>query len=271
MERPMRSLLFVPADRPERFPKAMAAGADVVIVDLEDAVASADKARARQAVIDWLDVQAPAARLAIRINGADTPWFEDDLALAARAEVSAILVPKAEDADALVRVRRGGARALMPLIESAAGFERVRAIARVPGVERLVFGTIDFQLDLGMCDADESELLYFRSVLVLESRLAGIAAPVDGVSTAIDDAARLDADVRRARRLGFGAKLCIHPRQVAQVHASFAPGADEIAWARRVVDASAAAGGAAVAVDGAMVDKPVLLRAQAILAEARRS
>ena len=100
---------------------------------------------------------------------------------------------------------------------------------------------------------------------MLASRLAALDSPVDGVSTAIDDAAALAADTRRARRLGFGAKLCIHPRQVAAVHAAFAPTADELAWAERVVAAAAASSGGAVAVDGRMVDRPVLLRAQALL------
>src|SRR5690606_21829985 len=130
------------------------------------------------------------------------------------------------------------------------------------------FGTIDFQVDLGMRDADEDDLLPFRTQFVLESRLASIGAPIDGVSTAIDDAERLAHDVQRARRLGFGGKLCIHPRQVAQVNALFAPNDDEIAWAKRVLEAAASAGGAAVAVDGRMVDKPVMLRAEAILREA---
>ena len=127
-----------------------------------------------------------------------------------------------------------------------------------------VFGSIDFQVDLGMRDALEDELLFFRSQLVLTSRLAGLQAPVDGVSTAIDDADQLRDDVLRARRLGFGGKLCIHPRQVASVNRHFAPSAAERAWAQRVLDAAAASGGAAIAVDGKMVDKPVILRAQAI-------
>ena len=141
-------------------------------------------------------------------------------------------------------------------------------LAAAPGVHRLVFGSIDFQLDLGMRDAHEEELLYFRSQIVLASRLAGLAAPIDGVSTAIDDAEALHTDVQRARRLGFGGKLCIHPKQVAGVHRGFAPSADELAWAQRVLAASAAAGGAAIAVDGKMVDKPVLLRAAAIVRDA---
>ena len=120
------------------------------------------------------------------------------------------------------------------------------------------------------CDPDgaEIELLAFRSQLVLASRLAALAAPVDGVSTAIHDPQRLQLDAQRSRRLGFGAKLCIHPQQVATVQAVFAPSPERIAWARRVCEAFAAAGGAAVAVDGQMVDLPVVQRARAVLRDA---
>lgn len=315
MDRPLRSLLFVPGHRADRFAKALGAGADAVVVDLEDAVPPSGKAQARVAVAAWLDSSPLAAfapragggadapntpqalaraarvdpvamplpvvdagtggadgarppRLFVRINGADSDWFDADLALVGRSSIDAVMVPKTEGADVLARVRDAGARALVPLVETAAGLAHLPEIAGAPGVERLAFGTIDFQVDLGMRDASEDDLLPFRAQFVLASRLASIAAPIDGVSTAIDDAARLAADVHRARRLGFGGKLCIHPRQVAQVNALFAPNASEIAWAKRVLEAAAAAGGAAVAVDGKMVDKPVMLRAEAILREA---
>jgi citrate lyase subunit beta/citryl-CoA lyase len=262
-----RSYLFVPADRPERYAKALASGADAVIVDLEDAVAPAAKERARAMLAAWLD--GGGAGIVVRINDAASPEFDADLAIAARPGVVAVVVAKAERVEGLARVRAAApAAALLPLIETAAGIDRVREIAGAPGVQRLVFGSIDLQLDLGV-EGDGDELLVFRSALVLASRLAGLDAPVDGVSTATDDAAALDADTRRARRLGFGAKLCIHPRQVAVVHAAFAPSADELAWAGRVVAAAAAAAGGAVAVDGRMVDRPVLLRAQALLARTR--
>lgn len=276
MDRPLRSLLFVPGHRVDRFAKALAAGADAVVVDLEDAVAPADKDAARAALAGWLDSNPLAAgaangrapRLIARINGPDTAWFEADLALVGHPGLDAVMLAKAEDPSGLARLRRAGARALLPLIESARGVARLREIAAAPGVERLAFGTLDFQVDLGMRDAHEDDLLVYRTQFVVESRLAGIAGPIDGVSTAIDDATRLAEDVLRARRLGFAGKLCIHPRQVAQVNALFAPNEAEIAWATRVLEAAAAAGGAAVAVDGKMVDKPVMLRAEAILREA---
>lgn len=262
MTRVARSWLFVPGDRPERFDKAVAAGADAVIVDLEDAVAPERKAQARAHVAAWLS---PARPVWVRINALPTRWAADDLALIERPGCAGIVLPKAEqiDPDFVARCARAG-RPLLPLIESAAGFDRLRAIAATPGVLRLLFGSIDFALDLGI-SGDDDALLAFRSQLVLASRLAGLPPPVDGVCTAIDDAGRLDAEARRARRLGFGGKLCIHPKQVATVNAAFLPDAGEVAWARRIVQAAQDAAGGAVAVDGVMVDLPVLRRAQAIL------
>lgn len=260
---PPRSYLFVPADRPERFGKALASGADAVIVDLEDAVAPGNKDAAWQALALWL--ASTLERVAIRINGIDSPWFQADLALCGLASVAAVMVPKAERVLDLQAVAEAApAKPLLPLIETAAGFDAMRALARAPGVERLVFGSIDFQLDLGI-GGDDDALLYFRSGIVLASRLANLPAPVDGVSTAICDPQALQDDTARARRLGFSAKLCIHPSQVDAVNRGFSPSEAEIAWAQRVLDAAQAADGAAVAVDGRMIDRPVILRAQAVL------
>jgi len=263
-----RTYLFVPADRPERYSKALAAGADAVIVDLEDAVAPPAKSQARDALAEWL-ASAGAAPVVVRINGADSAWFTDDLALLRHPNVAAVMLPKAESAAAVgaIAARHQGLTVL-PLIESAAGLAQARALAAAPAVVRLAFGSIDFQIDLGLRDAEEDDLLPWRAEIVLASRLAGIEAPIDGVTVALDDAARLQADTLRARRLGFGAKLCIHPKQVAVVQAAFAPSAAECAWAQRVLEAAARSGGAAVALDGKMVDKPVILRAEAILREA---
>ncbi len=260
----LRSLLFVPGARPDRFDKAAAAGADAIVMDLEDAVAPTDKASARENIRHWLT---PERRAVIRINAADTEWFSDDLSLAALPGVVAVMLPKAERVEDIVTVMQAGAARLLPLIETAAGLAAAMQIASAPGVQCLAFGSIDFQVDLGMREATEDDLIVFRSQLILASRLAGIAAPIDGVTTSIDDTERLRIDVARARRLGFGGKLCIHPRQVAEVHRGFAPDAAAVVWARRVV--AAAADGAVVTVDGKMVDKPVLLRAEAILREAQ--
>ena len=263
-----RSYLFVPGDRPERYAKALAAGADAVIVDLEDAVAPPAKEAARQALRAWLAQPQPQAVL-VRVNSADTAWFAEDIALAGLSGVAGIVLPKAEQPDHIALLMQQGARAVLPLIESALGFHHALDLARQPGVERLLFGSIDFSVDLGLAEGVE-ELQYFRSQLVLVSRLAGILPPVDGVTTALDDSARITDDTRRARRSGFGGKLCIHPRQVAHVNAAFAPGTEEVAWAARVLQAAENTDGAAVALDGRMVDRPVILQAQAIIDEVRR-
>ena len=261
-----RSYLFVPGNRPERFDKALAAGADAVILDLEDAVAPDAKDTARESVARWLSSEHPVV---LRINAAGTPWFEDDLRLCAAAGVSAVMLPKAEHAANLQRVAAAAPGcALLPLIESALGIQHVDALAAVDGVQRLVFGSIDLQLDLDMRGGAE-ELMYFRSRLVLASRVAGLATPVDGVSTTFDDPAEVMADTAHARRHGFGAKLCIHPKQVVPVNAGFSPSDEELAWAQRVVAADAASNGAAVALDGKMVDRPVVARAQRMLRDAQ--
>ena len=261
-----RSYLFVPGDRPERYMKALAAGADAVIIDLEDAVAPTAKEAARASLRAWLTPQHPVL---VRINGADTPWFAEDMALAGLPGVAGIVLPKAERREDIASLMQAGARAVLPLIESALGFHRALDLARQPGVERLLFGSIDFSIDLGLTEGVET-LSYFRSQLVLVSRLAGILPPVDGVTTTLDDIDRITEDTRRARRHGFGGKLCIHPRQVAHVNAAFAPTAEEAAWAARVLLAVENTNGAAVALDGKMVDRPVMLQAQAIVAELRR-
>ena len=262
-----RSYLFVPGNRPDRFAKALAAGADAVIVDLEDAVGPGEKDAARAMLAEWL---APDRPVHVRVNAADTPWFDADVGLLEHPAIAGVVLPKAERVEAIETLTRRRPVPVMALVETAAGFHDMLALARARHVSRLLFGTIDFQADLGM-RAEEDDLAPFRAQFVLASTLAGIAPPVDGVSTAIDDEAVLTADVRRARRLGFGGKLCIHPRQVAIVNAAFVPSEAEVAWARRVVEAIAAAGGGAVALDGKMVDRPVELKARAILVEASRT
>jgi len=262
---PARSLLFVPGNRPERFAKACAAGADSVIVDLEDAVPPSDKLAARTALAGWLS---PAHPVLVRINSADSEWFRDDLDLCGLPGVAGVVLPKAEDPHALAAIVAAGAPAILPLIETAKGIWNGVEMARSPRVQRLVFGAIDFSFDLGISEGHE-QLLYFRSQLVLMSRVAGIAAPVDGVTVDLDDPARAREDAARARALGFGGKLCIHPKQVIPVNAAFSLSSDELAWAARVV-AAADPDGAAVAVDGKMVDRPVILIARQMLDEAAR-
>ncbi|QNK66601.1 HpcH/HpaI aldolase/citrate lyase family protein [Variovorax sp. PAMC26660] len=270
-----RTFLFVPADRPERHARALATGAGGVIVDLEDAVAPERKAVARAglAVSFAALPEADRKRLLVRINAGGTPWHADDRAavgeLVAQGLIAGVMLPKAEQVADLRQLAQavGPQGVLVPLIESAAGLEAINELAAAPQVLRLAFGNLDFQADLGLaCDADETELVPVRLALLLASRRACLPAPIDGVTPDWRDAQRLAADAARARRGGFGAKLCIHPDQVAPVHAALGPSPQELAWARRVIDATQSAGGGVVSLDGRMVDAPVVRLAQRLLA-----
>jgi citrate lyase subunit beta / citryl-CoA lyase len=206
----------------------------------------------------------------VRVNGAETPWFQDDIAMARAPGVAGIVLPKVERMEeGLIAACVAAQKAILPMIESAVGLSNVGLIALAGGVARLIFGSLDFQQDLGI-DGDDLELLAYRSQLVLVSRLAGLAAPVDGVSTVLHDPESLRASALRARRQGFGGKLCIHPAQIAVVNAAFAPSEQQLSWARRVLEAAGHSKGAAVAVDGAMVDRPLILKARAILDQVRQ-
>ncbi len=257
-----RSYLFVPGDRPERFDKAWQSPADEIIIDLEDAVAPHQKDQARQEIARWLRPDRPVW---LRVNAPDTPWFVQDLELAASAGVAGVILPKAEGVPtAVAQLLRETGIGLIALVETAEGMRLAGETARSPGVTRLAFGSIDFQVDLGI-EGEGEELLFFRSHLVWQSRLAGLPPPIDGVMLSVDDEPALREQAARSRRLGFGARLCIHPRQVQAVHAAFTPDAAARAWAQRVVEVMATSGGAAVALEGKMIDRPVLLKAQRIL------
>lgn len=258
-----RSFLFVPGNRQSRFQKAADAGADAVIVDLEDAVAPQSKGDARAELSAWAREDRPVL---VRINGAATEWFERDLELAALPGIAGVVIPKVEDSGQ-IRLARSvvpDGKNIFPIIESARGFANVRSIANADGVTRLMFGALDLQADLGLSGQNE-ELYYFMSQLVLESRVADLPGPIDSITADLRDARVLSSDAARARRFGFRGKLCIHPNQIAIVNGAFNYGESETDWAKRVIAADLEAGGAAIAVDGRMVDAPVIARAREIL------
>ena len=271
-----RSFLFVPANHPERYAKALASGADAVIIDLEDAVAPAAKASARAQLTQGFAslTAADRTRVLVRINAEGTPWHADDLQLLAtlaEGGLAGVVLPKVESAADINDVAAcvGHNCALLPMLESAAGLAALDGWAGCAGVTRLVFGHLDFQADLGMaCGPDEAELQPVRLALVLASRRAGLAAPVDGVTPGTGDLDQLQRDAARSRRGGFGAKLCIHPTQVAVVHAALAPSPEQVEWARRVVEGFEVAQGGVFSVDGRMVDAPVVKLAKQMLQRA---
>ena len=265
--------LFVPGSRPDRFDRATSAGADEVIIDLEDAVAADAKADARDQVGAWLDGQGSAW---VRINAVETDWYDGDIeALGSRRGLRGLVVPKAEDPDPLARLRQriGPDVAVVALVESAAGVVNATAIAASGVVDRLAFGSIDFALDIGADDNNETMLLA-RSTLVIASRVGSLPPPVDGVTVATGDADVARSAAAYARSLGFGGKLCIHPRQIEPVASAFRPTPEQLAWATKVLDAvpdslPAGTDPGAFSVEGVMVDRPVLARARSIVAAAR--
>ena len=264
------NFLFVPGTRPERFIKALDSGAGGVVLDLEDAVAEEDKEVARNAIrTAWPQFSAEQKKLlVIRTNSPGSKFYSADLLLAQELQVGCLLIPKSESLDQINGAALGLPHtAIIPMIETAIGLDRLREIANSNQVLRLALGNLDLQADLGMiCDAQETELQTARYQIVLASRLAQIAPPIDGVTPSTDDIPRITDDAKRAKRMGFGAKLCIHPKQVAIVKTAFMPTEDEVEWAKRVIAADLASKGGAVKLDGKMIDRPVVLLAQRTVA-----
>ncbi len=282
----VRSYLFAPGNHVRRAEKAFTAGADAAILDLEDAVAHAEKAAARPLVVAALE-RPRAVPGYVRVNDSHSPWWQDDLDAVVGPWLDGVVLPKVESAeevrgfverlDACER-RAGlapGSLDLMLIVETARGIVHIDSIAAAsPRIGRIALGGGDYTNDLDLeWTADEAALAYARARIAHASRAAGIEPPVDTVVIEVRDQARFLESARNGRRLGFQGKLCIHPDQVAPCHAVFTPGAAEIARARTIVAAFGEAetrGVASIQVDGVFVDYPVARRAQRILALAER-
>lgn len=264
------NFLFVPGTRSERFSKALASGADGVLIDLEDSVAEDEKEAARNLLRNaWSGfTQEQKKRLVIRTNAPNSKHYLQDMLLAKELAISCVMIPKSESGDQINAVSQAlGSVAIIPLIESAVGINNIAGVAGANSVLRLALGNIDLQADLGMvCDVQETELLPARFHMVLASRLAQLAPPIDGVTPSTDDVMRITDDAQRAKRMGFGGKLCIHPKQVEIVRNAFMPTEEEITWAKRVIKADGESRGGAIKLDGRMIDRPVVLLAKRTLA-----
>ncbi|MBY5644246.1 CoA ester lyase [Rhizobium leguminosarum] len=258
----LTTMLFVPADRPERFEKAAASTADAIVLDLEDAVSPENKEIARANIVKAILDK----RTFVRVNPVQTDLFHDDLVALARAGCLNIMLPKAETTWELesVAAALGEDITVIPLIETAVGLDNARELAAHRTVPFLAFGSLDFALDMG-CEHTQDALRFARQTLVFASRLAQKAGPIDGVTVAIDDYDHIKADAIEARHLGFAGKLVIHPKQLAAVADAFRPSDAEVAWATQVVEAVAANGTQAAKINGQMIDKPVISRAERIL------
>jgi citrate lyase subunit beta/citryl-CoA lyase len=263
-----RTWLFVPGDRPDRFQNAATAGADVIILDLEDAVAPPNKDVAREHVFGWLSTAKSIC--AVRVNAVGTSWHDADLdALAELPSDLALLVmlPMTEDSDYVAELAARFSRnaAVIALIETALGVINAVNIAKVPGVERLALGSYDLAAQLGIDPDYRPAMAATRSVLVLASAAAGLAGPIDGITGNVRDRDKLVAEVAESAALGFAGKLCIHPNQVADAAAALSPSDADVALARRIIEAFTTSADGVVLIDGNMVDAPVVTRARRIL------
>ena len=277
-ERIRRSLLFVPAVRPDRFPKALATGADAVCIDLEDGVAPGAKETARAQALALLAARRPgAAEVSLRINDAKTALGRTDLAALtdSGARPDALMLPKVAGAEEIRAVdtalaRAGGALPLIVQIETAAGLLAAAEIAAAsPNVSAVFFGAIDLSADLG-CAVEWESLLYARSRVVLAAGAAGVSA----LDSPFMDVPALDVladETRRVRRLGFTGKAAIHPTQVPVIQAAFAPSPEETAWARKLVAAYERQQGGVLLVDGQLIELPVVRSARRTLAAAGKT
>lgn len=287
----LRSLLFTPGNRLDRVPKALAAGADAVILDLEDAVGAADKLASRAAVTAFFAAAEPGLRasamIGVRVNSLQSELGRADLAalatLPAAQRPDFVVFPKAEtvaepalcmqafgaDAAATTAATTAsgvGMPALIAIIESARGVLAAPALAAAPGVQALAVGGLDLCADLG-CSFGWEPLLHARSAVVMAAASAGICA-VDMPWFDLQDDSGLVAECQRVRALGYGAKLAIHPRHVAGVNAAFSPSAEERDYAEGVIAAFEAAAGNAFTFRGRMIDEPVIRSARRVLARA---
>ena len=275
-----RSLLFTPANGGSKVAKAFASAADGVILDLEDAVAVSEKQVARQAAVQALAL--PRSRMAlVRVNALSTPFCFDDLLAVTPAQPGEIILPKVEAASDVrtadwvltqLEARHGlpaGGIGLVPILETAAGIAAAAEVARAPRVRRIMFGAVDLALDMELdLDDDAGPMAQARFAIALASRCAGLPGPLDTAFVDIRAPDRMCATAMRARAMGYTGKACIHPAQIEVVNQVFSPSAAEVERARRIVaafDAAEQSGSAAIAVDGVMIDYPVVLRARKLL------
>ncbi len=286
MQRPMlsRTFLFAPGNHARRATKALTLGADAVILDLEDAVAVAEKVAARAAVLEALGHER-RCRGYVRVNALQTEWCHGDLVAAVAPGVDGIVLPKVESADELrtaewliaaLECERGlprGGIDLMPIVETALGYTRLEAIARSgTRVRRIAFGAGDFTLDLSLTwTRSELELLPYRCGFVAHSRAAGLEAPIDTVWVDLKDPEGFEQSAAGGRGLGFGGKMCIHPDQVPPANRLFGPAPEAVAQAQRVIAAFAEAearGLASIQLEGRFIDYPIVHAARRLVAQA---
>ena len=279
----VRSFLFTPANHPRRVEKVFQVGADAVILDLEDAVAVAEKVKAREDVVAAFTKANGECLHYVRINSVDTVFWQEDISATVGPWLDGIVLPKVESGATLLQVEAViagaertaglavGSLDLLPIIETARGVESAAEIATAGSrIRRFAFGGGDYTLDLDYeWSADEEVLSYARARLSHAARLGDLLPSIDTVVLQIKDDPRFEASARRGRKFGFGGKLCIHPNQVPLTHRVFTPSPEEVAHAEAVVaafEAAEASGSASIQLDGYFIDYPIVYKSQRILA-----
>ncbi len=264
----LRSLLFAPGSDERKLAKALSSAADAVVCDLEDAVAPTDKDAARDVTASALATAEGGPARLVRINAAGTAWFEDDLAFTAGLALDGIVLPKASP-EAVGALGTDGPP-VVAIVETAMGLRQAYEIASEPRVAALLLGSVDLSAEVGLEPRpDAQEILYARSKVAIDSAAAGVRGPFDVVHLDFGDEAGLEEQCRLARALGFRGKASIHPGQIETINRIFSPSDEEVAWARGVVEAFEGQSEGVLAVNGTMVDRPVVERARRILEEAR--
>ncbi len=282
-----RSLLFVPGADPRKLERSRDANADLLVFDLEDSVAPDDKARAREQVAERIRSARPGeSAMAVRVNPLESEHFEADLEAVVTAGGRTVMLPKSQSPDGIERVCAaaarleaklelpGGSVRLIALVETAAGISRVEALASADArIDALCFGNADFSLDMGLAAADTSTgvLLHARCRLAIAAAAAKLT-PIDGVCLAVKDADAFEEEGNLALQLGFEGKLCIHPAQVEIANSIFTPSDEQIAAALRVIDgweAAVAEGRGVFALDGKMIDPPLVEIQQRVIDRAK--
>lgn len=260
----IRSLLFLPASRPGAIAKARQAGADLVILDLEDSVKPEDKEMARRAAVEAAAKPWPVP-LAIRVNGVGSEWHSEDLAAIAGSKADLVVLPRVESAADAAAVRQACGRPLIAMIETAKGVLTSAEIAREAA--GLLMGTNDLANNLRLLPSrDRAAMLVALQTVVLSARATGVAV-FDGVFNGLDDEEGLAAECREGRSLGFDGKSLIHPKQIASCHAAFASSEGEIARAERLI---AAATGGAERFEGEMIERMHVEAAKRLLERSTR-
>jgi citrate lyase subunit beta/citryl-CoA lyase len=284
-----RSLLFVPGAEQKKLDRAMEAPADLLVFDLEDSVAPDHKTHAREQVANHIqNVGSKGPEMAVRVNPLESPHFEADLEAVVSAGVRTIMLPKSQSPEGLEQASATLARLeakgvapsesvrLLALVETAAGISCVEALADADSrIDALCFGNADFSLDMGLPEPDPSTgvLLHARCRLAIAAAAAKVT-PIDGVCLAVKDTAAFLEEGNLALRLGFDGKLCIHPAQVEIANSIFTPTADQIEMALRVIEgweAAVADGKGVFALDGIMIDPPLVSIQQRVIDRAKQA